>query len=472
MIKNLTPVGDNPGAGHRTPILEMLDIDRQTPLEVRTDGGMPIIGPQRANRQARLQEAAGRMMNAHDGTLRKLAECVRTLINATPIRPGEGPIRSVVVTLQELAPLDEIDRMRTEFLSLVRASVTRVPGYGDNQHGGRCGELWKPVVPNATALAKDTPVKADEALGPETELIFFDTNEMLKPGPRKLHAAWREVHGRHVWLPPTVVTELMPRSGQVYIDGDSRAASRDAERHWKQAGQRVRARMRSEAWWEAVLNDPGAPYRTLRLNEEQEGLKDDVLQRIDPRAFPNIRPDSILYEKDAHMIAETVVLGGRLLLTSNMRSIDHERVNEWTERHGGNYGGHGRAVVESTDRLLCHWLTSRLDDDRMLQAALVMTSEHGANDSGEWISRTVETVMALTRDSSHQLHDFGKVLVTRLSSCTDPVGLAARAAARTPSATIETDRQHPNHPAAAAHPDRPGMPEWYRKVEAETSRYR
>ena len=40
---------------------------------------------------------------------------VRTLINATPI-PAEGDaIGSVVVTVQDLAPLDEIERMRTEF---------------------------------------------------------------------------------------------------------------------------------------------------------------------------------------------------------------------------------------------------------------------------------------------------------------------------------------------------------------------
>ena len=44
---------------------------------------------------------------------------VRTLINATPI-PSEGDaVGSVVVTVQDLAPLDEIERLRTEFLGLV-----------------------------------------------------------------------------------------------------------------------------------------------------------------------------------------------------------------------------------------------------------------------------------------------------------------------------------------------------------------
>ena len=44
---------------------------------------------------------------------------VRVLVNATPI-PGAGEAaRSVVVTLQDLAPLDEVERLRTEFLGLV-----------------------------------------------------------------------------------------------------------------------------------------------------------------------------------------------------------------------------------------------------------------------------------------------------------------------------------------------------------------
>ena len=44
---------------------------------------------------------------------------VRTLLNVTPIRAEGGAVRSVVVTMQDLAPLDEIERLRTEFLGLV-----------------------------------------------------------------------------------------------------------------------------------------------------------------------------------------------------------------------------------------------------------------------------------------------------------------------------------------------------------------
>ena len=44
---------------------------------------------------------------------------VTTLINATPIRSEQDDVVSVVITMQDLAPLQELDRMRSEFLSMV-----------------------------------------------------------------------------------------------------------------------------------------------------------------------------------------------------------------------------------------------------------------------------------------------------------------------------------------------------------------
>ena len=44
---------------------------------------------------------------------------VTTLVNATPIRSEEGEIESVVVTLQDMTPLEELERLRAEFLGMV-----------------------------------------------------------------------------------------------------------------------------------------------------------------------------------------------------------------------------------------------------------------------------------------------------------------------------------------------------------------
>ncbi len=57
---------------------------------------------------------------------------VTTLVNATPIRSQEGETESVVVTLQDLTPLEEQERLRAEFLGMVshelRTPLTSIKG--------------------------------------------------------------------------------------------------------------------------------------------------------------------------------------------------------------------------------------------------------------------------------------------------------------------------------------------------------
>ena len=57
---------------------------------------------------------------------------VTTLVNATPIRSEEGEVESVVVTLQDMTPLEELERLRAEFLGMVshelRTPLTSIKG--------------------------------------------------------------------------------------------------------------------------------------------------------------------------------------------------------------------------------------------------------------------------------------------------------------------------------------------------------
>ena len=57
---------------------------------------------------------------------------VTALVNATPIRSEEGLIESFVMTLQDMTPLEELERMRAEFLGMVshelRTPLTSIRG--------------------------------------------------------------------------------------------------------------------------------------------------------------------------------------------------------------------------------------------------------------------------------------------------------------------------------------------------------
>ncbi|WNG51780.1 AbrB/MazE/SpoVT family DNA-binding domain-containing protein [Archangium minus] len=75
MTKTLTAIGDSLALIIDKPLLEQLSIDKDTPLEVQTDGQSLIIRPVRAeDRRARIRAATEKMMDAHDETLRKLAK--------------------------------------------------------------------------------------------------------------------------------------------------------------------------------------------------------------------------------------------------------------------------------------------------------------------------------------------------------------------------------------------------------------
>ena len=76
MIKKLSAVGNSLGLIIERPILELLDITKDTLLEVKTDGEALIIRPAKRskNRKERIRESTRRMMAVHDETLRKLAK--------------------------------------------------------------------------------------------------------------------------------------------------------------------------------------------------------------------------------------------------------------------------------------------------------------------------------------------------------------------------------------------------------------
>lgn len=75
MTKTLTSIGNSLGLIIDRPILELLKIDKDTPLEIRTDGKALIVEPvQHASRKERVRAATERLMSAHDKTLRRLAK--------------------------------------------------------------------------------------------------------------------------------------------------------------------------------------------------------------------------------------------------------------------------------------------------------------------------------------------------------------------------------------------------------------
>ena len=74
MIKRLSAVGNSLGFIIERPILELLNITKDTPLDVKTDGEALIIRPVKLSKMDRVVAAADELMDVHQETFRKLAK--------------------------------------------------------------------------------------------------------------------------------------------------------------------------------------------------------------------------------------------------------------------------------------------------------------------------------------------------------------------------------------------------------------
>ncbi len=74
MVKTLTAIGNSLGFIIERPILDLLNIGKDTPLEIKTDGESLIIRPIKNNQNDRVSVAASELMEIHSETFRKLAK--------------------------------------------------------------------------------------------------------------------------------------------------------------------------------------------------------------------------------------------------------------------------------------------------------------------------------------------------------------------------------------------------------------
>ena len=128
-----TPVSFNREAQRIVDVLRQPD---QTAVDL-----LGVVTLRRADgREVSLQDfpmsellGAGETVRAEEIVLRVPGgRSVSALLNATPIRSEDGAVESFVVTLQDLTPLDEAERLRADFLAMVShellAPLTSIKG--------------------------------------------------------------------------------------------------------------------------------------------------------------------------------------------------------------------------------------------------------------------------------------------------------------------------------------------------------
>jgi DNA-binding response OmpR family regulator/signal transduction histidine kinase len=134
---------------------------------------------------------------------------VRILVNATPIRNGNGTIETIIATMQDLAQLEELERLQAEFLGMVshelRAPLTSIKG-------------------SATALLNAAP-ELDPAEMREFHRIIDDqTDHMLGLISDLLDAGRIETGMLSVSPEPATVAVLVDQARNTFLSGGGRQA--------------------------------------------------------------------------------------------------------------------------------------------------------------------------------------------------------------------------------------------------------
>ena len=149
---------------------------------------------------------------------------ITTLVNATPIHAEDGAVASVVVTMQDLAPLQELERHRAEFLGMVshelRVPLTSIKG----STGALLGASRQFAPAETREFIRIVDGQADRMIGLIADLLDagrIDTGTLsVSPEPSEVAALVDRARttflsggGRH-----TVLIDLPPDLPRVMAD--------------------------------------------------------------------------------------------------------------------------------------------------------------------------------------------------------------------------------------------------------------
>ena len=155
-----------------------------------------------------------------------------------------------------------------------------------------------------------------------------DTNLLSTPTPRRLFTLWMEQAGTRVPLLPQVWAEL---TGPNPTDASPTGiAHRNA--------------------WFAVVEMERSPFEIVRLTEQEKERAEDILSAFTLRHFPALaNVADIRHHSDCLVVAQGLACGVDMIVTNNMRSMDHHEINQLVrERWGRNDG----FLVSANDALL------------------------------------------------------------------------------------------------------------------------
>ena len=223
----------------------------------------PLAELMRASETLRAEEM---VLSVPDG------RSVSVLINVSPMRAKDGEVESVVVTIQDMTALEEIERLRAEFLGMVshelRTPLTSIRG-------------------SATALLDDTSSLHPAEMRQFHRIILDQTDRMRRLIADLLDVARIETGTLSVSPEPMEVAVLVDEARNGFRSGGGRhdlVASLPPDLPWVMADRSRIVQVFSNLLINAARHSP--PSSTISINAVQDGVHVAVSVTDEGRGIP------------------------------------------------------------------------------------------------------------------------------------------------------------------------------------------
>ena len=130
--------------------------------------------------------------------------------------------------------------------------------------------------------------------------------------------------------------------------------------------------------WRRLAERPDSPFALPGLSEEQEEAAYDIWSKFTSACFPGVHPSTIHTHSDALVVSQSLALGTDILVTGDVRTIDHYEINLIVRQ----ILGRNAPFVTTLDQALCNAYPGGQAAEQLLTMA--MSTVAPPADESEW----------------------------------------------------------------------------------------
>ena len=179
----------------------------------------------------------------------------------------------------------------------------------------------------------------------------------------------------------------------------------------------------------------------MELTREQREQAEEICQHIDPGAFPRVRPEELADNPDTVLISEALVTGHAMLITGNMRSIEHNDVMHWAQANAQRFGIENPRVLHVQDEIMPSIFSGPLGREKLCEIAISSAWPGDEHTKYEEVEQALKGMLqacpgARLEDTGTKIEEFWRTTNRREE-------VVEHVRTKLPIRMLESERRHP-----------------------------